>query len=483
MDSTTGPTTVFKRVVSQLSPLSASGFIRWPQTFLLYAISHGFMLASWNALYWDDWMIYADGSAGVEDYFAACRRCIVPFRSEVEGLLISPGPWLMRVLTFLFFPLITFLSLQFLRRTAWMREDEMGVLSLLILFLPMYGARVALINFQYSLSLLIFVLGAWMSLSPRAAVQISAVVPIFWSMFTPSLQVFVVVPMAVLCVRLITRPNKSYLDRSTLLVIVLLGLSPFVHRYIIPIIFPTLGFRDGYNTIQSAFLVRAVVFSSLLVLPLLNLLNRRRLQQSVTRERALLSLGLAFLAVGTFPYLAVGHFPNLSDWILPFLPDESDWNSRHQLLQPFGVALILLVIARIFGTRMKAFVTVILTISVGLNTATYSGYYLDAMKQAELIQAIAESDAQLSNVSALVINDQATRFNARGRGIRAYEWTAMVTRAIDEKIQVDTNSIQYCYESKPSKMLTITAENGRLKSLFVGRIGLDVEMTDLTICS
>jgi len=203
----------------------------------------------------------------------------------------------------------------------------------------------------------------------------------------------------------------------------------------------------------------------------------------VTRERALLSLGLAFLAVGTFPYLAVGHFPNLSDWILPFLPDESDWNSRHQLLQPFGVALILLAIARMFGTRMKAFVTVILTISVGLNTATYSGYYLDAMKQAELIQAVAESDAQLSNVSALVINDQATRFNARGRGIRAYEWTAMVTRAIDEKIQVDTNSIQYCYESKPSKMLTITAENGRLKSLFVGSIGLDVEMTDLTICS
>jgi len=264
---------------------------------------------------------------------------------------------------------------------------------------------------------------------------------------------------------------------------VLLGLSPFVHRFLIPIILPTFSFRDGYNTIQSAFLVRAVVFSSLLVLPLLNLLNRRRLQQSVTHEGAILSLGLAALAVGTFPYLAVGHFPNLSDWVLPFLPTESDWNSRHQLLQPFGVALVLLAIARMFGARMKAFVAVILTISVGLNIATYSGYYLDAVKQAELIQAVAENDAQLSNISALVINDQSTRFNARGRGIRPYEWTAMVTRAIDETIQVDANNIQYCYESKPSKMLTITAENGQLKSLFVGSIGLDVKVTDLTICS
>lgn len=474
---------MFKQVVSQLSPISNAGLIRWPQTILIYVISHGFMLASWNALYWDDWMVYANGPTGVEDHFESCRRCVVPFRSEVEGLLIFPGPWLMRVLTFLFFPLITFFSMQFLRRTAWMREDEIGLLSLLILFLPMYGARVAHINFHYSLSLLVFVLGAWMSLSPRAAVRISAVVPIFWSMFTASIQVFVVVLIAVLSIRLIKHLDKSYLNRSTLIAIVFLGLSPFVHRFLIPAIFPAFRVTDGYNTIQLAFLVRAIVVGSLLMLPLLNLLSRRRLKQAVTRESWQLSLGFAVLAVGTFPYLAVGHFPNLSDWILPFLPNESDWNSRHQLLQPFGVALILLAIARMFEARMRYVVSIILTVSVGLNIATYSNYYLDAVKQDEVISAIASVQSELTGISSAIISDKTQRFNARGRTIRPYEWSAMFGRALRDQITVDYGDIAFCRDENPSRIITITASHGRLKSLFVGKIGLDVKVANLTFCS
>lgn len=483
MTSSTEATPTLKRVVSQLSPISGVGKIRWPQTILLYFVSHGFILASWNALYWDDWLVYANGPTGVEDFFASCTRCVVPFRSEVEGLLISPGPWLMRVLTFLFFPLITFFSMQFLRRTGWMREDEIGVVSLLILFLPMYGARVAHIDFHYSLSLLIFMLGVWMLLSPRAAVRISAVVPIFWSMFTPSLQVFVVVPIAVLLTRHIKHSDKSYLGRSTLIAMVLIGLSPLAHRFLIPIIFPTLRVTDGYNMIQPAFLMRAVVASALLVSPLLILLKRQRLQQAIARESWQLCLGLAILAIGAFPYLAVGHFANFSDWILPFLPDESDWNSRHQLLQPFGFAFILLAASKMFGTRMRYLQIVILTTSVMLNVATFSGYYLDSIKQSEVITSLETVEAELSGASAIVIRDDALRYSARGRSFRSFEWSAMFSRALKRPVSVDSDSLSFCEIASPTKTVTITSNQGRLKSMFLGRIGLTVEVGDLSLCS
>jgi hypothetical protein len=473
---------IIKTSISRLSPVSLTGTVRWPQALLIYVVSHGFLLASWNALYWDDWMVYANGSKGVEDFFASCDRCTVPFRPMIESFLIAPGPWLMRVLTFLFFPLISFVFFQFLRRTDWLNNQEIGALTLLLLLLPMYGARIAHIDFHYSLSLLLFVLGAWMTLSPQATVRISAIVPIFWSMFTASLQVFVVVLIAVLCAKLARPSDHLHHDRMTIVVVAFLSLAPIIHRFLLPRVLPDLQVTDGYNSIQPAFLVRAVLFSALLMCPLLHLLNLRRLRRTVSRESYQLGIGLAVLAAGTFPYLAVGHFSNFSDWILPLLPDQSDWNSRHQLLQPFGLALILVAIARKFESGIRSLITLVLITSVVVNIATYSGYYLDQVKQNEFIAAVAGAETQLEGVSALVISDQARRFNARGRDLRAYEWAGMIYRATGQRFIVDGDSIQYCQESKPTRMLTITASNGRLRSLVTGTIGISVDVAKLTLC-
>ncbi len=460
-----------------------TGTVRWPQSLLIYAVSHGFMLASLNALYWDDWTVYANGPSGVKDAFASCNRCTVPFRPMIESFLIVPGPWLMRVLTFLLFPLISFVFFQFLRRANWLNNQEDGALTLLLLFLPMYGARISHIDFHYSLSLLLFVLGAWMTLSPKAIVRISAIVPIFWSMFTASLQVFVVVLIAVLCVKL-TRPSDHlHHDRTTIVIIALLCLAPLTHRFLVPQVFPDLQVTDGYNSIQPEFLVRAVLFSVLLMYPLLHLLNLRRLRRTVSRESYQISIGLAVLAAGTFPYLAVGHFANFSDWILPLLPDQSDWNSRHQLLQPFGLALILVGIANMFRARMRPFLLLVLLTSVALNTVTYSGYHLDAMKQREFIAAVKAGEAQMRDVLAVVVDDQAPRFNARGRVIRPFEWTAMLNRATNRALLADSFSLDYCNLSRPSMLITVTADQGRLKSLIRNRIDLKVDFNSFSNCS
>ena len=386
----------------------------------------------------------------------------------------------MRVLTFLYFPLIAILLAAFLLRTRWLRVRETSYITLVVLFMPAYGARISNVDYQYSFSLLLFVLGAWMTLSPRVLTRVFALIPIFWSMFTASLQVFVAVIIVVLGVKLVRCELRKSADR--LVILGALCVFPIVHRYLFPVLFPSYAFTDGYNTIQVAFLLRAVFFTSLLLIPLMVLVVKLQRKIAVSREFVLLSIGFATLGAGTFPYLAVGHFANLSDWILPFLPDESDWNSRHQLLQPFGIALIILAAAKMLQKRQRALLFAMISISVVLNIAIYSGYYLDWMKQREFIAQMSESRELLIEAKSIVLVDEALRFNARGRGVRSYEWTAMVNRATDLSIVVDGNSIQFCEENSPSHLVTVSADQGRLRSLISGRIGISIAVVELSLC-
>ena len=465
------------------SLLTPEGGIRWWHVLLTYAISHGFILACWNALYWDDWLVYSGGPDGVRDYFESCTNCTLPFRSEVEAVLIAPGPWLMRVLTFCIFPLIAFLFQRFLRRTAWLNEHEIGGYVLLVLFLPMYGARVAHIDFQYSVSLLLFMLGGLMTLSSRVLIRLVAIIPIFWSMFVASLQVFVVALILVLLIRMIQRPKATRFGSTDVLLILILAVSPIVHRYVLPNFLSSIRVVDGYNSIRPAFLIRGLLFTFLLSCPIVVMLFRHLSQRHVSRENWQLGIGLSILALGTFPYLAVGHFANFSDWILPLLPDESDWNSRHQLLQPFGFGLTLLSVAQRFRSTIKSVTSLILIALLPLNVATYSGYYLDSLKQREFLAQVEANKNLIENDTVLIIGDDATRFNARNRGVRAYEWTAMLSQGVGRDIIADSNSVQFCAESHPSKLVRVTATRGRLRSLLSRKIGIVVTFEDLPTCS
>jgi len=465
-----------RRIHGLLTPMSIEGRLRWRPTLLLYMLSHGFMLASWNALYWDDWITYAGGRQGTIDFFAECTRCVVPFRGEIEGLLIAPGPWLMRLLVFVFFPIIALLTEQFLRRTQWLQKDEETIIALGVLFLPMFGARIALINFQYTISLLLFVLGAWMVLSPRQVTRLVSLVPIFWSMFTQSLQVFVVVLIVVLLAKLVVRQSAFTLDR--VLVVASLLFFPMIHRYGIAALLPEFRVVDGYNTIRTSFLIRAVLVASILTLPLVAIAFRRRNGRVEERPVVLLAVGLAILAAGTFPYLAVGHFPNISDWILPLLPDQSDWNSRHQLLQPFGIAIIILGVSQMMAQYRRAFVLSVLGASICLNAATYSGYYLDSLKQSKVLNELSLNAVSLEDVDAVAINDQTHDFNARGRTVRPYEWSAIVKQRTGAVVNTDADTRQFCQEESPDLLVTVSPVGGRLRSLLRREALIEVYLSE-----
>ena len=466
---------------SKIAPIDQEGNLRWTQTLILYALSHGFILASLNALYWDDWIYYSNGPIGVRQIQSECVRWCIPLRGWSEANLITIGPWTIRALTFIFWPLTTVLLYKFLKRTTWLKKVEASYVSLLVLLLPLNGARIALINNYYLFSLTIFVLGAWMTLSPKRGVRLIGLLPLFWSMFTASLQVFVYVLVAALLARLIQKLDIR--NTFNVFILVCISLFQFAHRYLLPNIFESMVItQDGYNSILPAFLMRATLFASVLIVPLCVAFLRNLNLKPVPRENILFCIGLALTGVGTFPYLAVGHFANLSDWVLPFLPDESDWNSRHQLLQAFGFAFILLAVGLMFGVRNRSFLAGVVALSICLNITTYSAYFLDSTKQDEIISALHEVESQLANVNAVVVEDETPRFNARDRWIRSYEWTAMIQRSTGLSIEADYDRIQFCEDFKPSKRITISTTNGRFKSLLSGKVGIVLKISDLPSC-
>jgi len=156
---------------------------------------------------------------------------------------------------------------------------------------------------------------------------------------------------------------------------------------------------------------------------------------------------------------------------------------RHLLLQPFGVALVLLSVSKLLRISSRSFVGAILALFVGLNAVTYSGYYLDSLKQRETIAIASELKSELTDARAVVDDDQAPRFNARGRSIRDYEWERMIERATNIDLDVGSFGVYFCTIAKSTKTMAIFADRGRLKALVTRRVGISLKIQDIDICN
>ncbi|NBO80810.1 MAG: hypothetical protein EBV42_06100 [Actinobacteria bacterium] len=448
---------------------------------LLYVLSHAFLVLSWNALFWDDWMIYSRGPEFAQHFFATCERCGIPLRGQYEAHLLAAGPWLMHLLVFLMWPVCGLLLERILTSLEiWPREIIRTVAAAFVLT-PAYGARIALINFQYTQALLLFLLGIWLILHRQRVAQIIGLIFLFWSLFVPSFQVFMVATILIVAIK-----NRHALFNSPQRIVpglLILIAFPLLHRYAIPNLYPSLKVVDGYNTIRPTFLMRALLVSVLLFIPAMWMAVTVRHGKRLGLAYQLFASGSALLALGSFAYLAVGHFPNLSDWILPFLSDQSDWNSRHQLLQTVGFAILAAALIEMFPMHRARATAAVLLISISLNIAIYSSYYLDSMKQEAFIAEITRIREVFRDGDAVIINDLARDFNARGRGIRAYEWEAMIRQATGLDITADAEALTFCVEEKPRYEITILPTSGRLKALLANSVRLQVSLTELSMCA
>jgi low affinity Fe/Cu permease len=238
-------------------------------------------------------------------------------------------------------------------------------------------------------------------------------------------------------------------------------------------------------SLQKSGVVRALILFLIASFVLLWLVKVGRHDVTEKYRNLLISLGIILVIVGAAPYIVAGHLVDVSEWMFNFVPRASDWSSRHQLLLGLGLAVIIVGILGELESKFKRnLVFAIVGVCVLLNMTFMQAYFLDSLKQDQFIDAI-KQETELSASKVIMIDDQAERFNARGRFVRYYEWDAMLVSAYGNDAKHTISGLSYvdcASDLIPDTLLTITATNGRLKATLLRDLGINIAVTPISPC-
>jgi hypothetical protein len=456
----------------------------WRLTTVLYGLSFAPQLFSANKLYWDDWTILDPFTGNVpSDHYLGTGSA--PWRALIESTIFNSSPIVFRLATFITFFASGYFLFHILSRSKTLTHNQVVIATIIFLVVPVNSARIALITNTYSTSYFLFFLG-WFLLSfrKRVVLQLLGFVSFFLSYTTIGAVTFTVLP--VLYFLIVGKPRSIVEVLVKCKVAVLLAALPVFYLAMRQLFWPpTSGYAEMYKP-QSLGLIRGLLFVIVCSIPAVYGLRMKKKNQPESNYY-IVSFGLFALAIAAFPYMVGGHLVDISDWLIGFIPNFSDWNSRHQLLLPFGLALIIVGSLKIDSTKplrwnSSPVLSVIVACFVVLNITFAQEYFLDGKKQDSIMAAMADN-ADLKNASSILIDDSAVRFNARGRLIRSYEWEGMLQKVFGENSR-RVSYLQYvnCAEFQPDAILHISAPNGRLESTLRRHVDINVYVEQISPC-
>jgi hypothetical protein len=328
-----------------------------------------------------------------------------------------------------------------------------------------------------------FFVGWWAYARGRRWFSKGLAIALFLMSFdTASFIVFMIVPLALSLLESQHKHEKltKWLQESVIFIVI----AP-AYWFIEPILNPTLDkVRAVYYTPSLSGVARGLVVGSFVLAVTGWFLVIRKWRYSTHRGGVQVLVGLCLTWIGMSPYMALGHFPNLNALLIGFVPGSSDWDSRHQLLMPLGLAVIIVGVFNWLNPRSLLRGTIVVgLLSSVLNLSFSQEYYLDSIKTTRVIEAL-KSNEDIQDVKFALIDDQALRFNARGRSIRSYEWDAML-RAANPHLDQGTDVLRYvdCETLNPDAIIVIQATNGRLKTLLTRNPGISVTVKQIQPCT
>jgi len=478
--------TVFKKPFRALerSIVGAEGDTRFPWRVggTLYIASFGLQLVFLQAYFWDDWAVYASRSKNeTNDFFSSVG--FGPLHGIVQVDLLHRSPTLFHLLSFLIYFLCGVLVFKILRSIAYLSAQQSRMITLFFLVLPINSARVAMIVFNYSYSLLLFLFG-WYLLACHKAKLVRLTSTLFFlaSFSTLSLLPFFFLPVA----HLYSQLRKRSVDRRAIFTCFTFAMLAPLYWYLSRTVFaPASTARLSYLTPTFAGICRAIILMTPLFIGVAwSLLHKSGANEDFRKQ--ILWFGAFATGCGASAYITSGRLVDLSEWMLNFVPRGSDWDSRHQLLLGLGLSVV---IVGLFGPLNTAFkrsaATVCLLLCVSLNLLFMQSYYLDSLKQNEALHLFKDS-SEIRASEVVMVDDQATVFNARGRGVRSYEWEGMLRSLFgnDNKKVIYSTFIECDNDGAiiPDTRITLSATNGRLRSLLTGNIGLQISVEKIQPC-
>lgn len=404
---------------------------------VFYFLAHGPILILGNAIYWDDWTLFGAPKSNILDEFSQIGS-FLNYAGWVHFVFSYTGPWSYKLATFICIYLAGIYLYKILCREFDIDRNISYWIALLFLTTPLYIARVAAIDFIYTLSIFLFVLGWWyLKICRPLAVLLFAI-----SFNTQSLLVFYALPIALFCFQRYerNRPLKFILSHLDLLTLPFLWFILKI-TYFIPygayigynsnfslnniFISTTEQFYDFKNFIQSFifskndFEFRSVVFF-LVFVSSFYFLNLYSYKISFKKSIVLFIFGFVALILGLIPY-----------WLLGHVPTFYEWTSRHQLLMPFGVAFIITSLGNLLSSwRQRGFLLALVAASISINLSNYRDFYFDWQKQMSIIDQL--SKLELAKNASLLVFDDKTK-NAINRTYRTYEWNGLINQAFPEE--------------------------------------------------
>ena len=449
----------------------------------LYFIGYGLMFAYTSAYFWDDWFNYFDVSLNEFRRSTGPFSGYNPIRVLFEGYLAENIPSLFRLLIFVLYPISAIFLLSVLKRATSLFPKEYYALALLFLLIPVNSSRTSMTHLGYAMTHCAFFVGWWLfSLKRRWWTFILSLGFFLMSFDTASFLVFMAIPLlhSYFEHREKGGPFVTWIKRNFVFV-----LSPIAYWFIEPIINPTLdSVRAAYYTPSLSGIIRGLVVGMLVTLIAGYFVLIRGWRYGTHRGGLQVLVGLLITWLGMFPYMALGHFPNLNALLIGFVPGASDWDSRHQLLMPLGLGLVIVGVLNFLNpARLWAGVLIVCGLSTVLNLTFSQEYYLDSIKTQRIIEAF-RLNPDVKEFDMALIDDQALRFNARGRAIRSYEWDYML-KAANPGLEQTTDVLRYvdCNVMDPDAIIVIQASNGKLETLLTRNPGITVSVQKISVCN
>jgi hypothetical protein len=456
----------------------------WKIGMLLYTISYGFIFGFLDAYFWDDWYVNFKMTSAEAHQYWKDDLGFFPTNRFIEISLLDRNPVLFHLLTFVIFLLIPVVTFSIAKCFKLISQEQRFYLAIILLVLPINSARVSMACFRLSYSLLIFLV-AWLVLvHPRTSRFKYLATPLFaFSFLAQSLIPFFVLP----CLHnwyLGHNRNDERWKVKTLVRVSYLAVAP-LYLLIAWIFNPPVEERRDYFTPGLSGVVRALVILLAVSVVFVWSASRKQKDQEQWRTNVLFSLSFLFLAFGAAAYIASGRLVDISEWMLNFVPRASDWDSRHQLLLGLGISLLVSTFLMTIDKtrRTRAFVGFIV-LCVVLNFSMMQGYYVDALKQKEVVSLLSKIEG-ISDWKKVVVADEANVYNARNRGIRSYEWEQMIVKAGGNEKVVVVTSTQPCatdQKQESAVFLIIGSSQGRLASMVKGEVKLNIGVNSVSIC-
>ena len=311
-----------------------------------------------------------------------------------------------------------------------------------------------------------------------------ALVAIFLSFQTESLLFFVLLPFA----------NFVWLNKVNLLsgkevqkyraLALVFALIPFLFIFLRIIFWPIRD--DNYRALSFDHFVIGFIPIFIATVFLAVVIFRYRKTKTAKMGYALAAGGFFIFALALFPYFFNGSIAGYSarsrSAYVTVFEFRAAWRSRHLLLTPLGLSLMIVGLNQLWNPRNKNYLLkFILTSSVLLNMFFGSQYFLQSHKHEQLVALFKSTKDEIVIAS---VSDQTIRFMGRGSEFISDEWFGLMTLAEvpDEwtsqmdLVGVDIPDRPGCEALPSGAALILKSDTPYLKALVTRDLGLYFEV-------